>query len=42
MVLPKELLKKDITTIEVVSHTKYADTELVYLTMCAKLKRIME
>ena len=31
--------KKDITTIEVVSHTKYTGTWLVYRTMCRKLKR---
>ena len=26
--------KNDITTREVISHTKYIDTELVYLTTC--------
>ena len=31
--------KKDITIILVVSHTKYIDTELDYLTICGKFKR---
>ena len=36
----QESFKNDITSIEVILHTKYIDTELVYLTMCEKLKRI--
>ena len=34
------IFKKDITIMEVVLHTKYINTELVYLTTCEKLRRI--
>ena len=37
--LPKELSKKDIITIEEVSHTKYTGIGLVYLIMSWKSKR---
>ena len=32
--------KKDITIIEVVLHMVYIDAELLYQTICGKLKRI--
>ena len=32
--------KKDITIMEVVSYTKYTNTELVFLTTCEKIKGI--
>ena len=32
--------KKDFIIIGVISHTKNIDTEIVYPTMCGKLKRI--
>ena len=35
----QEAFKKDITTMEVVLHTKYTGTELIYQTICNKSKK---
>ena len=40
-VLHKEFSKNDVTIKEVVLHKKYTERELVYQTMCGKLKIIL-
>ena len=38
-ILNRRLQKNDITIIEIVSHMRYIDTELLYVILCGKLRK---